>query len=73
MKFEKTSTNYRLDLSESQWDKLESIRDAWMDEYEGYIDIFKTTEKIGVYDLNWSGHFGMCLFFRIEHENEKKR
>ena len=31
----------------------------------------KDTEAIGVYDLNWSGHFGRNLFFRVEYENEK--
>jgi len=69
MKFKRDSTNYHLPLSVNQWDKLEERCKNILD--KDWIDPFKDTEAIGVYDLNWSGHFGRNLFFRVEYENEK--
>jgi hypothetical protein len=60
MKFEKISTNYCLKLSKDQWNALENFKD----------DIFTLTEQLGVYRLNWSGHFGPYLFFLIDDENK---
>jgi len=72
MKFEIQSINYCLPLTEKQWDNLGKIRDNWLNEETTAYNIFTIVEKIGVYNLNWDGHFGRNLFFNIEHKDKNK-
>jgi len=64
------STNFCLPLNEKQWDNLEKIRDGWMGDELDHIDIWAATENLGIYDLDWNGHFGRNLFFRVRWDKE---
>lgn len=57
-------------LTQKQWDELCRLEKEW-DECRSEFDIHKTLEALGAEKVDWSGHYGMNIFFQCTADWEK--
>ena len=67
LKSEVTATMYILPLPESIWEALTAV-DVFGEEDKA-LALISDLEKLGAYGINWSGHFGMAIFFSLEESD----
>ncbi len=59
-------------LSEKQWDRLCELEKDWeLGRVDHPLDIHKTLEALGAEKVDWSGHYGMNIFFQCDADFEK--
>lgn len=59
-------------LTQKQWNKLRELEDDWTHGRVDYpLDIHKTLEALGAEKVDWSGHYGMNIFFQCDADWEK--
>lgn len=59
----KLNTQYAIDLSNDEMLKLLKL---------DYLDqVCPPLEKLGADDIDYDGHFGPCIFFRLGESNKK--
>ncbi len=65
MKATVLTSNYSVDLTDSQWERLNALED-WGSA------LVEDMEEAGASNVEWNGHFGQAIFFTADPRDVKK-